>query len=149
MLLLSQQKGVRDFSGYSVIISHLRLNCKFRRYERNEDLTSYNFFRCCTRTISNPQNTLTATLDSPHALTSVTIWDQDGQALVMSDDDYQKVQVSFGSSDSLTGCEVVADPKYWMQLPIGFERKGLLCGNVGTFLAISVSGLNLPPSTCA
>ena len=76
------------------------------------------------------------------------IWDQEGTALIKSEDDLSNVQISFGSTDSLTGCDIVEDPKYWLPATVGFQRKGLLCGNTGTFLAVSVANLNLPAATC-
>ena len=105
--------------------------------------------RCCTKTISNPTATLTATLDSPHALTSITIWNQEEEPLILSENQLEEIQISFGSTESLTGCEITADPKYWMSPPAGYIRRGLLCGNAGTFFAISLAKLDLEvASTC-
>ncbi len=105
------------------------------------------FFRCCLRTLSNPRATLTARLESHHALTSVSIWDQDGKFHLSSDNHWDDLSIGFGTMESLTGCMIVPDPHFWKPHPAGYERKGLLCGNTGDFVAVSVSELMANAST--
>ena len=99
--------------------------------------------RCCTRVLSDPAATLRVDLREEAALSSVTLWLEGAAGGLLADDaQLGGADVSIGSADRVTGCELAggkAGPGGAAAPADGFARFDLVCGPgaAGRYAALS------------
>ena len=103
---------------------------------------------CCTRILSDPSAVLSVRLQSPSALTSITVWGKGG-GLISAAAVFGGAHVSISSGGTSTGC-MVADGIAAGKLPIapaGFAAAALVCGARGDRVQVALPGALSPPAS--
>lgn len=91
---------------------------------------------CCTRTITKPRASLRVDLTSPRHLSSITVWSDAPAAppLFAGAAQLGGFDVSIGSADSATGCEILPPGEPNGQ---GFTPRAVVCGWGGSVVTVA------------